>query len=166
MVHGVQNEGQSRGAKIIDLLMSLLKGAVFHHGGVPENCPLALMGRFLSLMGRFLTLMGRLPECLNSGTFKGVVVLPGVGRAIACGYECGDGGEGSCGGVGGDSAVQSHSMGGVGGERRDTYTHTHRNTHTHTHTQEHTQKRTRECCTYPLATYPLKSARLMGHFPS
>ena len=27
------------------------------------------------------------------------------------------------------------------------------------HTQEHTQERTRECCTYPLATYPLKSAR-------
>ena len=52
-------------------------------------------------------------------------------------------------GVGGDSAVQSHTMGGVRGERRDT----------HTHTQEHTQERTRECCTYPLATYPLKSAR-------
>ena len=29
----------------------------------------------------------------------------------------------------------------------------------HTHTQEYTQERTRECCTYPLATYPLKSAR-------
>ena len=27
------------------------------------------------------------------------------------------------------------------------------------HTQEHTQERTHECCTYPLATYPLKSAR-------
>ena len=27
---------------------------------------------------------------------------------------------------------------------------------THTHTQEHTQERTRECCTYPLATYPLR----------
>ena len=29
------------------------------------------------------------------------------------------------------------------------------------HTQEHThtEERTRECCTYPLATYPLKSAR-------
>ena len=26
------------------------------------------------------------------------------------------------------------------------------------HTQEHTQERTRKCCTYPLATYPLKSA--------
>ena len=34
---------------------------------------------------------------------------------------------------------------GAGGERRDT----HRNT----------QERTRECCTYPLATYPLKSPR-------
>ena len=47
---------------------------------------------------------------------------------------------------GGDSAVQAHSMVGVrGGEEG--------------HTQEHTQERTRECCTYPLATYPLKSAR-------
>ena len=52
-------------------------------------------------------------------------------------------------GVGGDSAVQSHSVGGVRGGRGGT------------HTQEHTQERTRECCTYPLATYPLKSARLL-----
>ena len=29
---------------VIDLSMGLLRGAVFHHGGVPENCPLALMG--------------------------------------------------------------------------------------------------------------------------
>ena len=34
---------------------------------------------------------------------------------------------------------------GRGGEMRDTHTHTG----THTHTEE----RTRECCTYPLATY-------------
>ena len=27
----------------------------------------------------------------------------------------------------------------------------------------HTQERTRECCTYPLATYPLKSARIKDH---
>ena len=53
-------------------------------------------------------------------------------------------------GCGGDSAVPSHSMGRVkGGERRDT----------HTHTQEHTHT-----CTYPLATYPLKSARLRFTF--
>ena len=52
-------------------------------------------------------------------------------------------------GCGGDSAVQPHSMDGVrGGEEG--------------HTQEHTQERTRECCTYPLATYPLKSARVEG----
>ena len=50
-----------------------------------------------------------------------------------------------CGG-GGGSAVQPRSVGGVrGGEEG--------------HTQEHTQERTRECCTYPLATYPFKSAR-------
>ena len=63
---------------------------------------------------------------------------------------------------GGDSAVQPHSMGGVMGRgRRDTHTHTHTGTHTHTdtHTQEHTKERARECCTYPLATYLLKSAR-------
>ena len=35
-------------------------------------------------------------------------------------------------------------------QRRGTHTHTHRNTHT--------QERTRECCTYPLATY-LKGCR-------
>ena len=34
-------------------------------------------------------------------------------------------------GVGGDSAVQPHSVGG----RRDTHTHTHRGTHTGTHTR-------------------------------
>ena len=49
--------------RIIALL--ILKGVVFHHGGVPENCPLALMGRFRSLVDRFPTLMGRFPECLN-----------------------------------------------------------------------------------------------------
>ena len=32
-------------------------------------------------------------------------------------------------GVGGDSAVQSHSTGGVRGERRDTHRNTHRNVH-------------------------------------
>ena len=41
------------------------RGAVFHHGGVPGNSPLALMGRFPSLMGRFLTSMGRFTECLD-----------------------------------------------------------------------------------------------------
>ena len=40
-------------------------GAVSDHGGVPENCPLASIGRFPFLMGRFPTLMGRFPECLN-----------------------------------------------------------------------------------------------------
>ena len=38
-----------------------------------------------------------------------------------------------------------------GGETRDTHRNTHRNTHTHT------EEPTRKCCTYPLATYPLKS---------
>ena len=51
--------------------MGLLTGAVFHHGGVPENCPLALLGRFPSLTGRFPTLMGRFPECLNAAPAEG-----------------------------------------------------------------------------------------------
>ena len=50
---------------VIDLLMGLFRGAVFHHGGVPENCPKALMGRFPSLMGRLPTLMGLFPACLD-----------------------------------------------------------------------------------------------------
>ena len=52
-------------SKIIDLLMGLPRGTVFHHGGVPENSPLTLMGCFPSLMGRFPTLMGRFPDCLT-----------------------------------------------------------------------------------------------------
>ena len=47
------------------LIIGLFRRAVFCHGGAPENCPPALVGRFPSLMGRFLTLMGRFPECLN-----------------------------------------------------------------------------------------------------
>ena len=39
--------------------MGLVRGAVFHHCGVLENSPLALMGRFSSLMSRFPTLIGR-----------------------------------------------------------------------------------------------------------
>ena len=63
-----------------------------------------------------------------------------------------------CGGGFRCSAPQyGRGRGGRGG------THTH--THTHTHTQEHTQERTRECCTYPLATYPLKSARIFLFSP-
>ena len=53
-------------------------------------------------------------------------------------------------GVGGDSAVQSHSVSGLRGRAEG---------HTQEHTHTHTQERTGECCTYPLATYPLKSAR-------
>ena len=51
--------------QIIDLFMGLFRGAVFQHGGVPEDSPLAFMGRFASLMGRFPGLMGRFPEYLN-----------------------------------------------------------------------------------------------------
>ena len=53
----------------IDFLVGLLEGAVLHHAGLPEICPLASMGRFLSLMGRFPSSMGRFPECLNGAVF-------------------------------------------------------------------------------------------------
>ena len=60
---------------VIDLLMRLFRGAVFHRGGVPKNSPLVLMGRFPSLMGRFPTLMGCFPKCLN-GPFS-LLKIPG-----------------------------------------------------------------------------------------
>ena len=49
--------------------MGLFRGAVFDHGSVPENCPLASMGRFPSLMGRFPTLMGRFPRMPSRAVF-------------------------------------------------------------------------------------------------
>ena len=54
---------------------------------------------------------------------------------------------------------------GSGAKRRDTHTHkhTHRNTHIHTQEHTHTEERKRECCTYPIATYPLKHARNKKH---
>ena len=63
------------------------------------------------------------------------------------GYGCGDGGEGSCGGVwvGDFSAVQSHCVGGLRGRAKG-HTHTHTHTHirrgTHTHIEEHTHTHT------------------------
>ena len=38
-VHGMKRK------YVNDLVMGLLRGAVFHHDGVPENSPSALMGR-------------------------------------------------------------------------------------------------------------------------
>ena len=48
-------------------------------------------------------------------------------------------------------SAPQYGRGHGGGETRGT----HRNTHTHR------EERTRKCCTYPLATYPLKSARIV-----
>ena len=44
----------------------VLIGAVFHHDGVPENSPLAVMGHFPYLMGRFPSLMGGPPQYRNN----------------------------------------------------------------------------------------------------
>ena len=67
--------------------------------------------------------------------FKGYF-FPGVGPAIACRYGCGNGGEGSLGGAGSDSAVNPQSMGGVrGGEEGHTHTHTYTHTHRGTYTR-------------------------------
>ena len=82
-------------------------------------------------------------------------------------------------GFGGDSSCSApqygRGSGGRGGIHTHTHTHTHTHiyiyTHTHIHTQRgththrekhthtHTEERTRECCTYPLATYPVKKCR-------
>ena len=48
--------------KVIDLLMDLFRGAVFEHGGIPENSPLTLMGRFPSFNGPFSDLNGPFPR--------------------------------------------------------------------------------------------------------
>ena len=50
--------------KLIDLLMGLFRGAVFHHGGVPENC-LSVNGAFPLLNGAFSLVNGPSPERLN-----------------------------------------------------------------------------------------------------
>ena len=62
---------------------------------------------------------------------------------IACGHGCGNGGEGSCAGVGG-TLLFSSAIWGHGGETRDT----------HTHTGTYTQM-----LHLPFATSPLKSAQ-------
>ena len=54
--------GKSREALLIDLLMGLFRGAVFHPGGVPENYQLALMARFPILNGPFSGLNGPPPR--------------------------------------------------------------------------------------------------------
>ena len=65
---------------IIDLLMGLFRGAVFHHDGGARKQPMkqptemptstmALVGRFPSLMGRFPTLIGRFPDFVLRGRF-------------------------------------------------------------------------------------------------
>ena len=54
--------------KIIDLLIGLLRGAVFHHGGVPKNCPLALMVSLLN--GPFSDLNGPFPRMPSMGRFS------------------------------------------------------------------------------------------------
>ena len=68
------------GGNLVDLLMGLFRGAVFHHGRgawkqpikQPTEMPtstMALVGRFPSLMGRFPTLMGRFADFLLRGRF-------------------------------------------------------------------------------------------------
>ena len=58
-------KGFSEKTLSIDLLMGAFRGPVFHCGRVPENCPLALMGRLPSLMGPFSDLNGPFIKCLN-----------------------------------------------------------------------------------------------------
>ena len=46
----------------IDLFMGLFRGAVFHHGGVPEKKSISLNGAFLLLNGPFSDLNGPFPR--------------------------------------------------------------------------------------------------------
>ena len=85
--------------------------------------------------------------CLNQALFK-EWFFPGVGHAIACGYGCGNVGEGSMWGCGGGFCCSAPQYGQGRGAGRGG-THTGRRTQEHTHT--HTEERTRECCTYPLS---------------
>ena len=50
---------------LTDLLIGPFRGAVFHHGGMPENCPSALVGVSPPEWAVWPTLMGRFPECLH-----------------------------------------------------------------------------------------------------
>ena len=54
-------------SSLMDPLMDLFRGVVFHHAGVPESCPLVLMGRFPSLMGdtESVTKLRRQPNYLG-----------------------------------------------------------------------------------------------------
>ena len=59
---------------VIGLLMGRFRGAVFHHGGVAENSPLALVGRFPPcLMGRFASSRspGKQPMTTREGPLRG-----------------------------------------------------------------------------------------------
>ena len=49
-------------AFVIDLLVGLLRGAVFHHGGVPEKLPISVTGAFPLLNGLFSNLNGPFPR--------------------------------------------------------------------------------------------------------
>ena len=85
-----------------------------------------------------------------SGTFKGVVLPRGRSRNCLRVRMRGRG-WGVMWGCGGGFCCSAPQYGwGRGGEEG----------HTQEHTHTHTQERTRKCCTYPLATYPLKSALL------
>ena len=77
---------------------------------------------------------------------------------LLAGTDAGTGVRGHVGVWGDNLLFSPHSTGGFRG-RAETHTHTHTHTHTGTHTHTQEQERTRECCTYPLATYPLKSPR-------
>ena len=82
--------------------------------------------------------------------------FPGVGRATACGHGCGNGGEGSCGGI---LLFSPTVWAGSGGEGRDTHTHTHThtNTHTHTHWNTHTHRNVHANVLHlPFSDLPLK----------
>ena len=106
-----------------------------------------------------------------SGHFLRGSSSPGIGHAIACGHGCGDGcSRGHVGLSRGGFCCSAPTDCGRGqAESGGTHTHTgthHTHKHTGTNTHTHTQERTRECCTYPLATYPFRKCPIPWSFLS
>ena len=81
--------------------------------------------------------------------------------AIACGYRCGGGGEGSCTGVRGILLFSPAVWAGSWVGRRRTHTGTH--THTHTHTGTYTPMMHLPCSDLPFKKMPESVELLPGH---
>ena len=140
-------------------------------GAFPKAEPFSLTENAQNLAGMAFGAAGKLgsrifqqrrnlPENFSRKGFLGHFLrgsfFPEIGRASACRYRCGNGGEGSCGGVAGGFCCSVPSMGGVReGEEG------HAQEHTHTHTRTHTGTYTR-MLHLPFSDLPLKKCPNFG----